>query len=312
MRRIFSAFLLAAACFAAGLFAAGAAPRAAAAPEPAADPWQKVGDGKHLGISGAALVGQEGDVKRFLCVHDGKKPGRPRVTLVTLDADGRITSNALLAWPAGREEPVDLEAASAIPGKPGHALLLASGGRLVHVEVVSGRGVGDSLEVRRVVDLPPAPTDYEGLSVERVGGRLVAALAARGGGATPARIEVGEFDPETDRIAVRATAEFTAPYPDPKDPNTRHAGDVKLVPLGILWVSATNDPGDAGPFRSAVYAAGLVRVEGDRIRFEANPALAPLWAFSRKVEAIEVVPGAAGGVLFGADDEDLGGWIRFR
>ena len=80
-----------------------------------------------------------------------------------------------------------------------------------------------------------------------------------------------------------------------------------------MWASATHDPGDAGPFVSAVYTLGVLRSTPTLgIQFESNASLTRLWTFVKKIEAIEFVPGPQGGIVFATDDENDGGWLWFR
>jgi hypothetical protein len=80
----------------------------------------------------------------------------------------------------------------------------------------------------------------------------------------------------------------------------------------MLWAAAARDPGDAGPFVSAVYTLGVLRVSGaGAVRFDRAASLTRLWVLPKKVEALDLVPGPGGGVALGTDDEDAGSSFRF-
>lgn len=65
------------------------------------------------------------------------------------------------------------------------------------------------------------------------------------------------------------------------------------------------------PFSSAMYFGGVISKAADKSFIFAHPtAFTPLFRFPyRKIEAFEFVPGIAGGIAFGTDDENLGSSI---
>jgi len=89
---------------------------------------------------------------------------------------------------------------------------------------------------------------------------------------------------------------------------TRHVSDIKVDRSGAVFISSTSDPGNDGPFASAVYFAGTFNFcDSQKISFVQSPVLTLLFTFDyHKVEAVEFVPGANGGMAFGTDDENLG------
>jgi hypothetical protein len=269
--------------------------------------WIKVGEGKLRGISGIALLSRQAERTDFLVVHDNKDAGEPR--LGVLIASPARVEYRVLAWPGDGNPPVDLEAISSVPGEPGNFLAVTSRGQVFRL-AVSGTEVtilGDFL----LPDLPPQ-ANIEGFSVQKLGFRLVAAWGHRGSGLSCGRLFWGWLDLPNKSITDVSTADIAVPFPSPSDPNTRHITDLKLDSNGVLWASATNDPGDSGPFISAVYTLGALSApEARTIRFEPNPDLTRLWVFPKKVEGLELVPGPSGAIAFGSDDEDDGGWIFF-
>ena len=80
--------------------------------------------------------------------------------------------------------------------------------------------------------------------------------------------------------------------------------------MGFYYISAASDTGDDGPFQSAVYIAGKFNQQGNQIAFQQDSALFPLYRLDyHKVEAIELIPGGAGGIFLGTDDENMGSSI---
>jgi hypothetical protein len=95
------------------------------------------------------------------------------------------------------------------------------------------------------------------------------------------------------------------PYPIQ---DVRHISDVKVDASGVVFVTSASDPGDDGPFSSAFYLAGVLRISASGSPVYTPPlSLVRLFHFDyRKVEAFEFVPGPTGGMVFGTDDENLG------
>jgi hypothetical protein len=270
--------------------------------------WIKAHDGKHYGISGIALLAQRENQTDFLVVHDNKKKDDPRLGVVMAKAD-KVDYRAL-RWPNEDNLPVDLESISTVPDHPEQFVAVASDGALFALSVSEA-----NIRLLSHFVLPGLPpnTNIEGFTVQKLGDELVAAWAHRGAGPQKGILYWGLLDLKQSQVSVVSKAEVGVPFPLPVDPNTRHITDLKLDPNGVLWATAANDPGDSGPFVSAVYTLGVLHAtKMNGVVFEPNTNLTRLWTFSKKVEAIELVPGARGGIAFGTDDEDDGGWLFFK
>ncbi len=106
------------------------------------------------------------------------------------------------------------------------------------------------------------------------------------------------------QIVLTGSANLKVPFPSA---NVRHISDIKVDSAGVVFISAASDPGDEGPFQSAVYIAGSLGYSGNKIVFKQNPQLVPLYRTNyHKIEALELVTGAEGGVIVGTDDENFG------
>jgi len=273
--------------------------------------WQKVG-GPLQNVSGMAFVGADGSSEsqpvEFLVVHDNKQPDEPHVASVLFGYATGV-SYRRLAWPENVPPPVDLEAICPLPETPGSFLALTSAGRLLHLRY-HGRRAAEALEVLHESILPGLEQhpNLEGVAVQTLGDKTVALWAERGDGHKPATLYWGIYDAVADTVTPQGKAQVAVPYPSGR--NTRHITDLRLDGGGVVWGAAASDPGDQGPFESAVYALGSLHLEGDRIVFQPNHAPTRLWTARRKIEAIEFVPGAAGRVYFGSDDESAGGWLN--
>ncbi|MFH7029153.1 MAG: hypothetical protein ACHBN1_28110 [Heteroscytonema crispum UTEX LB 1556] len=77
-----------------------------------------------------------------------------------------------------------------------------------------------------------------------------------------------------------------------------------------MFITSGSDAGDDGPFESAVYIAGFLGLRGNKIAFKQNSQMIPLYRFNyHKIEGIELVSAAKGGVIVGTDDETMGSSI---
>ncbi|MHC1742488.1 MAG: hypothetical protein AB9873_05590 [Syntrophobacteraceae bacterium] len=272
-----------------------------------AEPWHEVGRGMQHSISGLALLSDREGQTTLVVVHDNKAAGEPRLGLVDLSSEG--IRYRPLAWPAGKDAPVDLESIASIPGQPGLFLTATSSGMVFPVTVSE-----KEVTVEPEFSLPnlSARANIEGLSVQRLQGRMVVIWGDRGEGAHPGTLYWGDLDLPNRRIINASEATVRAPFPSPLDSDIRHIADLKLDAGGVIWGAATKDPGDSGPFASVVYSLGTLSVsESQGAFFQANSEPSRLWVFPKKVEAIELVPGPTGTIVFGTDDENDGGWISY-
>lgn len=261
--------------------------------------WISIGQRQELAISGMTRLAGE---REFLIVHDNKRPGEQRLAIITL---GAAVQYQPIAWPAGYALPIDLEAVTPLPGSSTLFLVATSGGTVSLLEIDRGQAA-----LRGAFTLPERPglPNFEGFSVQRIGATLIAAWGQRGAGPESGRLFWGRFEVEPLAVHDVSHSDLSVPYPLQTNPNTRHISDLRVATDGEVWISATNDPGDFGPFQSAVYSVGRLTVQGDRIALTRDDSLAPLRTFSRKVEAIEL---SADGreLIVGTDDERDGGAV---
>ena len=166
--------------------------------------------------------------------------------------------------------------------------------------------VTKTVEVLKTFTLPESPggNTYEGVALTTApGGGLTLAWSYRGDGPKPGVLNWQRFSVESGPTGPVQSAEIRVPYPTA---NVRHLADLRIDSAGIVYVVGAADPGDDGPFSSALYAVGTLSEKG----FVPNPDPTPLRRFPHhKVEAFEMLPGADGGFVFGTDDENLGTWL---
>jgi len=318
--KIFAGTVAAAGTAAALAFAATALPAHASDD---AD-WQSVGKGKTSGVSGIAVTAHPGasdDDLDAVFVRDNKDAGQNRISAVTY-RQGKDPKVTALDWKGG-ELPADLEALDGVPGEADGYVAVASSGTAYHVKVADGAatvlssfelpdvGSDDSIED---FTLAAPPSAGAAGSPERTGGarageqKLAAVWADRGDDDRSGTLHAApvSFGREGGaRFGAVQSAEVRAPYP--KD-DVRHASDAELTDSGALLVTAAADPGDDGPFDSAVYTAAHVSLDGSgavRLTTVKDPEAKRKFP-GHKTEALDCVPGSGRAVL-GSDDENDGG-----
>ena len=278
-----------------------------------AEQWRLVREGILFGISGMAVLQQQNSAVSFVIVHDNKNPDDGRLAVLTITPQ-QPPKYLPLSWPNSAEMPVDLEAITAVPGAGAPSFMAATSyGKIYHLRISANQEVS----VVGVFDLPPYPegSNFEGFALQEINGKLLAFWGHRGENEDPGVIYWGTIDLSSYKITLVGEATVRVPFPvrpqlSSGRGSVRHVSDLKVDPAGIVYISSATDSGDDGPFASAWYAVGAVTVAPDRVEFRQNTSLVPLRRFpDRKIEAFELFPGASGGVVFGSDDENMGGWL---
>ena len=266
--------------------------------------WKSVKSSMLCGISGMVLINHTERQTQYLVVHDSKKPGQARVAIIT-DDPVKAPSYDSVAWP-DQDPPIDAESISALPGEENSFVILASGGKMFHIKLDLA---SKTIRVIRTFSVPfvPRGSNFEGLSFQQLNGNLVSVWAHRGQDSIPATLYWGIFDPVNYTFSSTGSDTLRAPWPVS---GVRHISDLRLDPLGILYIVASSDLGLNGPFQSAFYVGGVFSTEDKNILFKKNRVMYRLMQFDyHKIEAMEFVPGPNGGIIFGSDDENMGGWI---
>ena len=271
-----------------------------------ADRWHKVEDGKLMGIGGMALLERGGDSLSFLVVHDNKNAGETRAGVLRCERGGKPKYRRL-DWPA-TALPVDLEALTAIPGARGEYLAATSKGNLYRIKASSS---GQNIEVLPKLDDIPGATggsEIEGFALALLGDNVVAAAwADRGDDEKAATFSWANFDATSNQLTGAESTTIKVPWPEK---NARDVSDIRIDEVGAVFITSayeSKDDASNATFASAVYLAGVLKREGKQIRFSQNTELTRLYHFEgRKIEALELVPGAKGGLVLATDDEHQG------
>ncbi|MFN6514598.1 MAG: hypothetical protein RMY29_008860 [Nostoc sp. CreGUA01] len=270
-----------------------------------AQDWRPVRGGIPFGISGMALIEQQSNSLDFLIVHDNKKPHQSRLAIVSLQ-EKKQPEYLPLNWPNQTELPIDLESLTSVPQKKSDFIAVTSTGKAYYLRL----DIADkNISLIKEFDLPAITqkTNLEAFGLQYLDGKIVAIWGDRGEAETPATIYFGEFNPKTYEIKFSGYGNFQVPFPSG---NVRHISDLKVDSSGIVYITSASDAGDDGPFQSAVYVAGYLGLCGNYINWRSHPQLVPIYrSYYHKIEAMELVPGAQGGVIVGTDDENLGSYV---
>lgn len=268
--------------------------------------WRPVRGGIPFTISGIALLEQQSGSDSFLVVHDNKDKNLGRLAIIRITGE-QAPKYFPLNWSRDTALPIDLESITTVPGLSEPTFMTASSaGKIYHFKLFASR---QTVSMLKVFDFPnvPSGSNIEGFALQQINGQLIAVWAHRGQDKQPAVLYWGRLDLNSYEITQVRSVKVQVPLPVSA---VRHISDLKVDPAGVLFITSAADNGDDGPFESAVYVAGAFASRDRQITFQPNSQLVPLYRFKdHKVEAIELVPGQNGGVIFGSDDENMGGSI---
>ncbi len=271
--------------------------------------WRPVRGGIAFGISGMTLLQQQSGSSSFLIVHDNKDKNLGRLAIITIKGEESL-QYLPVNWSSDTALPIDLESITAVPGTSEPTFMAAtSTGRVYHFRLDASN---QKVSILKAFDFPNIPTgsNFEGFTLQKIDGQLLAVWAHRGQDKELAVLYWGRLDLNTYEISPIGSTRLQVPFPVSA---VRHISDLKVDPAGVLFIASAADNGDDGPFESAVYVAGAFGIRNQQITFQQNSQLVPLYRFKyHKVEAIELVPGQTGGLIFGSDDENMGGSVSLN
>ncbi|WP_375471725.1 hypothetical protein [uncultured Nostoc sp.] len=271
-----------------------------------AQDWRPVRGGIPFGISGIALIEQQSNTLDFLIVHDNKQKNQGRLAIIRIKGK-RQPEYFPLNWPSNIELPIDLEALTSVPEKTKFSFIaLTSSGKAYYIRL---EPANKTISVLKEFNLPEIlqGNNFEAFGLQNIDGKLVAIWGHRGEGEQAATIFWGIFDLAKYQITLAGSANLKVPFPSG---NVRHISDIKVDPVGIVYITSASDAGDDGPFQSAVYVAGYLGLRDNKIIWRQNSQFVPLYRSDyHKIEGVELVSGAEGGVVIGTDDENLGSYV---
>lgn len=258
--------------------------------------WRPVGTDPVYAMSGVALING-----LIIVVHDNKRDFEGRIGIIRQSGD-KIKYSPL-KWPTDNL-PIDLEALDKIPGSVTDLLAMDSQGKCYWLVLNPAK---EKLAYNGFIQIPgiKSPTNLEGFGMMKVGNKVLGVWAHRGKTQNPGKIYWGWIEFEQRTVVPMDSLEITVDWPTEY---VRHISDLKISEKGDCWISSDSDPGDDGPFASAVYRIGQFEARDNRINFSPVHNAKPAFKFdTRKVEGIELYEQ---GLILVTDDENFGGYFR--
>ena len=262
--------------------------------------WHFLGAGKNNAISGITTI----DAEHFLVAMDGRKPEHPRLAILDWKKGQKPVLNKI-DWCDQDNFPEDMEAVTQIPNQKEY-LLLESKGSVTRIQLAEN----NHCKITAQFELPnlTADTNMEGLALHCFAENCFLVWAERGDDKMPAKVSWAHFDiAENELDDPKAESfEFKAPYPLK---NLRSISDLAIDAKGQLWAAATSDPGDEGPFSSAIYHLGAFEQHKNHVHWKAAKDIKPVARYEKDNVKIEGITFTAAGLLMGSEDENLGGKV---
>ena len=233
--------------------------------------WSQIHDTREYSISGVALFNDG-----YIVVHDNKKKNQARVSFV----DEKLKISRLV-WPEPLL-PFDLEAVEELPNYKNRFILMESTGKCyeVYIDPIDYR-----IDVLNTFTLPGLRwnMNLEGLTIYDSSQGLVFIYGDRGSDTRKSKLITVFFNHK--KIRFYDINSYTLDLKEPMK-NKRNIADLSINQNGDIWTSATSDPGNNGPFSTALYDIGKINPAG---KFELiHPDLQkPVMIFKhQKVEAM--------------------------
>ncbi len=232
--------------------------------------------------------------KGMVVVHDNKRDGQARIGIVSDD-----NTYMPLDWPTA-SLPFDLEALDIFPGKPNQFIAMESSGKCYQLRY---NPRNNSVTLKKEFQIPgiKKPMNLEGIAIFTIGGNLWIAWGDRGKNQFPATLYWGRLNVYNSKVEPAGSHSFSVSFPKN---DVRHLSDMDITKDGTCWVSSASDPGDDGPFDSAVYRLGLFKQNGRTIQFIPKNIGQPFKIYKgHKIEAITLENGR---LTCATDDENAG------
>lgn len=245
----------------------------------------------------------------FLATHDSASPDGEVLSVIEF-INGVFERRTPVSFP---DPPADVEGLARVSETA--YTLVGADGEAVTFSLTSDEEVAIEIGRDNLFGAPWAGSDsIEGFAIRRLNDLSVSVVwASRGNGATASKVWFGTIIPGTGQIlAANGPTPFlyTAPFPTP---NQRHVVAMYIAADGVVYASAVVDPGDDGPFASAVYRIGAITGLLGTLFMDG----APTEIYRTVNHKVEAIGGFAGdqhglGMILGADNENLGGYIYLQ
>ena len=197
-----------------------------------------------------------------------------------------------------------MEALTAIPGSVTDMIAMESQGKchwLVFDQAKMRLAYNGFIQIPKI----KWPTNLEGFGLMKVGDKFLAAWGHRGKSKYPGKLFWGWLVFNSRTVEAVDSIEISVEWPTE---HVRHIADLKINEFGDCWIVATSDPGDDGPFSSALYHIGRFQIEDNQINFYQILSRKPAFKFeTHKVEGFDFIDN---GIITATDDENFGGSIK--
>ena len=209
--------------------------------------WSKIHSTREFSISGVAKF-----QKGYLIVHDNKKKGQARISF--LDSSLEIKE---LIWPE-KKLPYDLEGIFKTFSSNYKYVVMESTGKCYTLTINPS---DFRIDILNTFVLPQisGKMNLEGISIFNSNQGVVISFGDRGSNSRPSTIFTAFFNEKNNKITNINKTVFSLPRPTKF---RRNIGDIAIHANGNVWVSATSDPGNNGPFSSYLYNIGNISKEG--------------------------------------------------
>ena len=224
----------------------------------------------------------------------------------------------------------DLESICAVTGKPNEYLIAESGdwqgqlGRIFHIRVDTTKlkaTVIGSVEIPMIHrnDIDEIGDQYEAMAcLPYDENHRIVVLGERGGSTVypngKVRWGILNIDDHTFHMGEKGLAGIDVNVPGnwTHRETKRNITDFHIDPKGGIWASASEDPGDIGPFYSVLYLLGHTEPANKEIPFAIYKTIGVSKTINGfKVEALSgQCKGISGSHSFGTEDELFGGVWR--
>ncbi|MBT3217302.1 MAG: hypothetical protein HOD97_03640 [Candidatus Marinimicrobia bacterium] len=259
------------------------------------DRWELISLEREYSISG---IGQLS--KGMVVVHDNKQADQARIGFISDD-----NYYEQLNWPTA-SLPFDLEALDIYPGKTNQFIAMESSGKCYQLRY---NPRNNRLILKNEFQIPGVkkPMNLEGIAIFTLSGNTWIAWGDRGKNQFPATLYWGRLNVYNSKVEPSGSHSFTVSFPES---DVRHLSDMDIAKDGTCWVSSASDPGDDGPFDSAVYRLGQFKLDGTALKFipENNGQLFKIYK-GHKIEAITLENGR---LICATDDENAGSSLLYQ
>ncbi len=264
-------------------------------------------------ISGIAKISEDGNTAAFIVVRGKER----KFGKITVNIKNPHSDLGLELFPLPSEVVGDLESISAIPGPGGEFIIVSDKGIAFYVRLTNK----NILEFKGTINLPgyenkkkdKDSTEIEGVAVQKIGEEFVIMWATRGKNNIGSKLFLAKLNLDGPRVSITDQSDYSFINKDRAllgSEEVRHVSDIKIDTKGNVYVSSANDPGNPGPFSSAVYLIGKVARVNNKYEFN-NPVqnlVASYYAGdqlpskTKKIEGLEIL--SDGTFVFGTDDEN--------